>query len=351
MTSALDAADTIRGLSGRDQVVKLVSGHEDIVWRAVDADHDAEVTFLEFTSWLRSCVEHAGLEKDRIVELITKQTLLLENARAVSGRKSVSESSVKDLMHQLGACQSELFRRSNSIATVKDDSKVTAIDPELWRQLPGPASHEELIRKHMEEVVPAEGMLKTEATVKSCIATRNGDSIRLLSLISRTSVYRTRQGDVPPGQPVSEQYFYSSDGEEWQSLGKDGSEYFKSVKELHADMRLYSRMHAAANFKEQISWKSIQEVLQESVEIGLLTKEDQMSFNADIEKAVFIAISRKEALSDDEISEESERREKAKNLLPEMPFDVLEVMAELAGLNIIPVQPLWHGIRFRATLP
>lgn len=362
------------------------------VFEELDDDKGGTISLDEFVDWQREAVEHAGISKDRLVELVSKLAALLQTmvvlqkhdtteqarkSRAIAGQPGFK--CVKaPLREEISKITDELYK--GSIEEEKAKSSGNEKDPSVWDAMPPHISKQALLRVHMRTPVPTLNVEDIEFSICPCVPALPGGKDgkdaggkadgkprrhrRWLAKVLRTVKYRAKKkrpggaaaekavkdpAATPPpegsGARLEETLHYYSfeegpDGRiGWQELQDDGVEYDQAVSELDKDHRLLAVLVTEADFVHELAIDQMMDALANGVEMGLLTVEQLASFNEEFEdfavEQLTKTYSNLGALS-------AERRQMLVNSHKgRMTFPPLEIMSMLEDCGAVQSNPLW----------
>jgi len=328
---------------GAVPIAALAMSEEERIFAIADRDSDDVISFAEFVSWQREAIQHSGISRTHLVEVVQQLASLLEGilmlsrpAKLSDGETFTQDPVLKQIIPKVANCSRELWRRNKGRPshTSQDDNLSLVV----WPELPVGIDTTKLVRRHLQEPVPTVGVTRVDVRIHSCVpdlaATADGapGPPRWLAKVLR-SVKDTR------GKTVATQYYYTYQEDKWDALAEQ-EEFNRACAALPVEFRLYALLLSEANFGDALIWSKIQLVMQDAVKMGLLTAEEHLEFNLNIEKSMIRELEK--AMTDPTACADYEKRkELLVDMLPKAEFSPSEVMRALTAYGIIRGHSFW----------
>jgi len=338
---------------GSPRLAALVSSDSDRIFQIADKDNNNELSFGEFVEWQREAIQHSGISHHQLVELVQRLSCLLQdifmfsNAKTRRNSDTISQDPVLGvILPKVATCSRELWKRNtedktNTVSSepIKADSKPPA--PIEWPALPVGIDTQKLVKRHLQDPVPTNGVKKIKVRIHSAVPDLTDQYRREEGVPPRWLAKVLRSVHYNDGHSTVIQFYYDynyhapADTWAWSAL-PEREHFYKAMGLLPPALRLYSLLLAEADFGENLLWSQVQMVMEDAKKMGLITSEEHLEFNLCTEKTMMRELENLRVRADYE-----KKKEILKDMVEQAHFSPVQVMQRLTSYYIVPEHPLW----------
>lgn len=343
----------------------LLRSATDKTFEEVDRDNTKSLSLIEFAEFQRNALEFSGLIGHHMEDFVKQlaetmqQVLDLKRGCGRSVTEGLNSSKADALFDNLSHCAAKFWKGEGCPKPwAKFVRGSRAGYSNVWERPPREMSIKNLLKQHMKVVgVPTKSAKGVKVQVQMVVPDSKAESPRrwIAKVVQTTTLHG--MADTPAVSNSKSSYYGCDDDPDiWSVLPSSAwSAYNDSVANLAPELRLLALLYREANFGDTVSWGGVRYALADAVEMGLLSSEQQQSYDDDVSK-VFHKTMLDNLDYDEELDDlcpicfedlqysggfekhldKDVHQKRVHELSFELEFQVLGVMTELSERDIIP---------------